>query len=427
MKDRRVAGGGRLEGEVRVPGDKSVSHRALILGALAEGESVVEGLSSGADVGSTRSCLEALGVEVSGEAPSVRVRGRGLGGLKPPASDLDAGNSGTTMRLLAGVVAGHPFSARFTGDESLSRRPMSRVAEPLRAMGASVGLSGAGTAPLSVSGGSLKGIEYAPPMASAQVKSAVLLAGLHAAGATTVVEPASTRDHTERMLAAFGVPVGVRGLKVSLEGGSRLRGTKVLIPGDPSSAAFWVVAAALAPGSELAVRGVGANPTRTGYLSVLARMGADIHREPARGEGGEPVEDLIVSSGELTATEISAGEVPGLIDEVPVLALAAALARGESRFRGLGELRHKESDRLAGIAALLTAFGGSARVEGDDLIVSGVKALKPAKADPLGDHRLAMTGFVAGFLAQGESSVLGASCAEISYPTFYDDFIARRA
>lgn len=427
MTDRSVAGGGRLEGEVRVPGDKSVSHRALILGSLADGETVVEGLSSGADVASTRSCLEAMGVEIAGAAPSVRVKGRGLGGLKAPAGDLDAGNSGTTMRLLAGVVAGHGFAARFVGDESLTRRPMKRVAEPLRAMGAAVGLSEAGTPPLSLAGGALKGIEYTTPMASAQVKSAVLLAGLHASGDTTVVEPAATRDHTERMLSAFGVPVRMVGLKVTVAGGSRLTAGKVLIPGDPSSAAFWVVAATLAPGSELAVRGVGSNPTRTGYLSVLARMGADIHREPMRGEGGEAIEDLIVSSSDLTGERISAEEVPGLIDEVPILALAAALASGESRFCGLGELRHKESDRLAGIASLLTSFGAQAKVDGDDLVVTGVKKLTAASVDSLGDHRLAMTGYIAGFLASGESVVRGASCAEISYPTFYEDFLARAA
>jgi len=425
VTNRTVAGGGRLEGEVRVPGDKSVSHRALILGALADGETVVEGLSSGADVHSTRTCLEAMGVEISGAAPSVRVKGRGLGGLKQPEGDLDAGNSGTTMRLLAGVVAGHGFAARFVGDESLTRRPMKRVAEPLRAMGAMIGLSETGTPPLSVAGGALKGIEYATPMASAQVKSSVLLAGLHAAGDTTVVEPAATRDHTERMLAAFGVPVRLTGLKATVSGGARLKGMKVIVPGDPSSAAFWVVAATLAKGSELVVRGIASNPTRTGYLSVLARMGADIHREPTRGEGGEAVEDLIVSASGLGATDISANEVPGLVDEVPILALAAALASGESRFQGLGELRHKESDRLAGIANLLNAFGGNARVEKDDLIVQGVKSLKSAVVDSLSDHRLAMTGYIAGFLASGETTVLGASCAEISYPTFYEDFNAR--
>ena len=410
-----------------MPGDKSVSHRALILGALADGETVIEGLSSGEDVNSTRTCLAALGVEISGTAPTVRVRGRGLGGLKAPTGDLDAGNSGTTIRLLAGVLAGHSSSARFVGDASLMRRPMNRVAEPLRLMGATIGLTEVDTAPMTVKGGALRGVEYAPPMASAQVKSAILLAGLHATGATTVIESAATRDHTERMLAAFGVTVGLHGPKVTVTGGSRLTASKVLIPGDPSSAAFWVVAATLAPGSELAVRGVGANATRTGYLAVLARMGADIHREPMRGEGGEAIEDLIVSSSDLRGVEVSADEVPGLIDEIPILALAAALAAGESRFKRVGELRHKESDRLAGIASLLMSFGAQARVEGDDLVVTGVKRLTAAAVDSLGDHRLAMTGFIGGFLAAGESSVAGASCAEISYPTFYDDFLARAA
>ncbi|MEK7234952.1 MAG: 3-phosphoshikimate 1-carboxyvinyltransferase [Elusimicrobiota bacterium] len=425
MKDRLVSGGGRLQGEVRVPGDKSVSHRALILGALAEGETVVSGLPSGVDVASTRSCLKALGVEITGHAPCVRVRGRGLGGLKASGGPLDAGNSGTTMRLLTGVLAGHPFSSQFVGDESLTRRPMTRVAQPLRAMGAEIGLSATGTPPIDISGGALRGIEYKTPVASAQVKSAILLAGLHAKGETAVIEPMATRDHTERMLAVFGVPVQRNGLKVAVRGGSTLRASTVRIPGDASSAAFWVVAATLAPDSELAVRSVGANVTRTGYLSVLARMGADIHREPLRGEGGEEIEDLIVSSSDLRGVNISTAEVPGLIDEVPILALAAALAAGESRFCGLGELRHKESDRLAGITGLLSSFGVNARVVGDDLIVTGVKKLNPAKIDSLGDHRLAMTGFIAGFLASGESAVKGAACAEISYPTFYGDFLER--
>lgn len=416
-----------LTGEVRVPGDKSISHRALILGALADGETAVEGLSSGQDVASTRRCLEALGVEIAGDAPSVRVKGRGLGGLRAPSGDLDAGNSGTTMRLLAGVVAGHPFPARFVGDASLSRRPMRRVAEPLRAMGAAVGLTEAGTAPMTVAGGPLRGIEHAMTVASAQVKSSILLAGLHAAGDTTVVEPVPTRDHTERMLAAFGAAPRLSARKVSVTGGRRLTATKVVVPGDPSSAAFWAVAATLADGSELAIRGVASNPTRTGYLSVLARMGADIHREPMRGGGGEPLEDLVVSSSGLHATEIKAEEVPGLVDEVPVLALAAALAKGTSRFRGLAELRHKESDRLAGVAALLNAFGGKASVEGDDLLVEGVPHLTAGRADALDDHRLAMTAYVAGFLAGGESEVAGLESASISYPSFYEDFHARIA
>ena len=280
------------------------------------------------------------------------------------------------MRLLSGVLAGHPFASQFIGDESLTRRPMRRVAEPLRLMGATIGLSEAETPPISIAGGSLKGIEYTTPMASAQVKSAILLAGLHAAGETTVVEPAATRDHTERMLAAFGVPVRLTGLKATVSGGSRLKASKVQIPGDPSSAAFWVVAATLAPGSELSVRGVGSNPTRTGYLSVLARMGADIHREPARGAGGEEIENLIVSASELNGVTISAAEVPGFIDEVPILAFGGgARVRGKPVLRA-GELRHKESDRLSGIAELLGAFGVRARVEGTTCSLRGRRRLK---------------------------------------------------
>jgi 3-phosphoshikimate 1-carboxyvinyltransferase len=426
MSDRIVAGGGRLTGEARMPGDKSVSHRALIFGALADGESEANGLAPGADVRSTRAVLTALGAEIVGSGADMRVKGRGLGGLRPTVKSLDAGNSGTTMRLMSGVLAGHPFSSRLIGDDSLSRRPMERVAAPLRALGATVALSPTGTAPVVVLGGKLKGAEVKLSVASAQVKSSVLLAGLHAAGRTTVVEPAATRDHTETMLGLFGVDVRREGLAASVEGGSRLRAARIDVPGDPSSAAFWVVAAAASSGSELAVRGVMANPTRTGFLDVLARMGADVKREKIAPRAGEPCEDLIVRGGRLRATDIAASEVPGLVDEVPILALAAALAQGVSRFHGLDELRHKESDRLAGIADLLTRFGAKARVQGDDLIVEGVPRLKGADVDSLDDHRLAMTGFAAGFLAEGETTVRRASCAEISYPTFYDDFLARR-
>jgi 3-phosphoshikimate 1-carboxyvinyltransferase len=264
-------------------------------------------------------------------------------------------------------------------------------------------------------------------VASAQVKSAALLAGLHASGQTTVVEPAATRDHTEKMLELFGVTVDRDGLRATVSGGSRLRGTTIEVPGDPSSAAFWVVAAALAPVSELAIRGVMSNPTRVGFLDVLKRMGADVRREKSAERAGEPCVDLVVRGGKLRATDISAEEVPGLVDEVPILALAAARAEGVSRFRGLDELRHKESDRLAGIADLLTRFGAKARVEGDDLIVEGPARLQGADVDSLSDHRLAMTGFVAGFLASGETIVRGADCAEISYPSFYEDFLSRRS
>ncbi len=421
MTSRAVAGGGRLRGELTVPGDKSVSHRALILGALATGTTEISGLSPGADVQSTRSCLGGLGVVIDGEGAVARVKGADLK-LREPLMDLDAGNSGTTMRLLAGVLAGQGFAARLTGDESLTRRPMARVAEPLRLMGADVTLSEGGRAPMTVRGGELRGIEYKLPVPSAQVKSAVLLAGLRARGETTVVEPVATRDHTERMLPAFGVPVKRAGLAVSVKETHKLAAADVYVPGDPSSAAFWLVAALLAPESDVLVRGVLANPGRTGFLSALTRMGAKLDRIPKGERGGEPVEDWRARTSELHGIQLAASEIPALVDEVPILALAAAVARGSSRFRGLGELRHKESDRLAAIADLLCLFGGKAAVEGDDLVIEGGAALKPASASSRGDHRIAMTAFVAGFAAGGESTVEGAACAEISYPSFYDEF-----
>jgi 3-phosphoshikimate 1-carboxyvinyltransferase len=426
MSDRTVAGGGRLRGEVSMPGDKSVSHRALIFGALADGTTQAIGLAPGADVKSTRSVLTALGVEIEGTGANARVKGRGLGGLTPPKGKLDAGNSGTTMRLMSGVLAGHPFASVLIGDESLSRRPMERVALPLRALGATVELSAKGTAPVTVLGGNLHGAEVTLKVASAQVKSAVILAGLHAKGSTTVIEPAATRDHTEKMLTMFGVPVRRDGLSTRVDGGSRLVGTRIEVPGDPSSSAFWAVAALLSNGSELKITGVMANPTRVGYLSVLERMGGNISREKSTERAGEACIDLIIHSSRLRATNISAEEIPGLVDEVPILALAAAMADGTSRFCGLDELRHKESDRLAGISELLNRFGAKTKVDGDDLIIQGGTALTGTKIDSLGDHRLAMTGFVAGFLAKGETIVLDASCAEISYPSFYVDFLARR-
>lgn len=409
-----------------MPGDKSVSHRALIFGAIAAGTTQAVGLAPGADVRSTRAMLTALGAEISGTGADASVKGRGLGGLISCKADLDAGNSGTTMRLMAGVLSGHAFTSRLSGDESLNRRPMERVAAPLRSLGAAIDLTPAGTAPMTVRGGNLSGAEVRLKVASAQVKSAVLLAGLHAKGETTVIEPAATRDHTEKMLALFGVAVRRSGLSSTVIGGSRLKGTCIEVPGDPSSAAFWAVAAALAPGSELRVTGIMANPTRTGYLNVLRRMGADIQRRKSVERAGEPCEDLIIRSGPLRATVIEPSEVPGLIDEAPILALAAALAEGTSRFKGLDELRHKESDRLKGIAQLLSSFGAKTKIDGDDLIIEGSTGLAGATIDSLGDHRLAMTGFVAGFLAKGQTTVKDAGCAEISYPSFYEDFISRR-
>ncbi|MDE2143458.1 MAG: 3-phosphoshikimate 1-carboxyvinyltransferase [Elusimicrobia bacterium] len=409
-----------------MPGDKSVSHRALIFGALAEGTTEAVGLAPGADVRSTRSVLSALGVEIGGTGANASVKGLGLGGLTASKGTLDAGNSGTTMRLMAGVLSGQSFVSCLTGDESLSRRPMERVAAPLRVLGADIELTPRGTAPMTVRGNKLHGAEVTLNVASAQVKSAVLLAGLHADGATTVIEPAATRDHTEKMLGLFGVLVRRDGFSARVNGGSRLTGSRIEVPGDPSSSAFWAVAAALAPDSELKINGVMSNPTRVGYLSVLARMGADMTRQSSVERAGEACIDIIVRSSRLKATDIAASEIPGLVDEVPILALAAARAEGISRFCGLDELRHKESDRLTGISELLNRFGAKTTINGDDLIIEGSTTLTGTKIDSLGDHRLAMTGFVAGFLAEGETTVLDAGCAEISYPSFYVDFLARR-
>ncbi|MBI3551310.1 MAG: 3-phosphoshikimate 1-carboxyvinyltransferase [Elusimicrobia bacterium] len=409
-----------LKGELQVPGDKSISHRALILGAMAEGHTFIDGISEGEDVRSTWRCLQSLRVRITAEAGRVTVKGSGWRGLITPKRVLDAGNSGTTMRLMMGVLAGSDLYAKLDGDESLRRRPMARVAEPLRRMGADIDLKGGKTAPVRIRGAALKGIDFASPVASAQVKSAVLLAGLLATGETSVSEPVLSRDHTERLLPMFGAKCRRDGLKFTVQGALNLAGARLFVPGDISSAAFWLIAATLAPGSELKLLNVGVNPTRTGVLDALKRMGGRVEVLP-RDLPGEPSADLLVRSAKLAATDISAGEVPGLIDEVPILALAASQAEGVSRFKGLSELRHKESDRLAAIAALLKALGGSAKVEGDDLIVKGPSKLKGAKVSAGGDHRLAMTALIAGLVSEGAVKVPDADCVEISYPSFLDD------
>ncbi len=410
-----------LKGELRLPGDKSISHRALILGAMAEGQTVIENLADGLDVRSTWRCLQALGTGITSMPGYVMVKGLGWRGLKSPKRDLEAGNSGTTMRLMMGVLAGNAVLATIDGDESLRRRPMARVADPLRRMGATIDLAALGTAPLRVRGAALAGIDYVSPVASAQVKSAVLLAGLLASGATSVSEPTLSRDHTERLLPLFGVTPQREGFKVTVRGGLRLAGTRVPVPGDISSAAFWIVAATLLPASELRILEVGVNPTRTGALDALRRMGASIGVQPKPAFGGEPVADLLIKHSRLSAVNIAPSEVPGLIDEIPILALAASQAEGVSRFCGLSELRHKESDRLSNTAEVLNALGAEAQVEGDDLIVRGPKRLRPASVKASGDHRLAMTAFIAGLIADGPVSVTDADCVKISYPSFSDD------
>lgn len=405
----------RLEGELRLPGDKSVSHRALMLNAVASGEARVTNLSPGADVASTAACLRALGVEISGEV----VRGRGFEGLRAPAAALDCGNSGTTMRLLAGLLAGRPFESVLVGDASLTRRPMDRVASPLRAMGAEAE-SGP---PLRVGGGGgLHGIEYRMPVASAQVKSALLLAGVQAEGETRVVEPAPTRDHTERMLEAMGAPVERAEASVAVRRAGPLRPLDIRVPADLSAAAFWLVAGMLHPAARVRLAGVGVNPTRTAVLAVLARSGLRVRLADPRSEGLEPVADLEVGTAPAgRGLAIAAAEAALLIDELPVLAVAAAVLPGVSRVTGAGELRLKESDRLAAMTEGLAAMGADVRELEDGWEIRGPSHLEGARVRSRGDHRVAMALAVAGLLAEGETTIEDPDCVAISYPGFWDD------
>jgi len=415
-----VPPGRPLAGTVAVPGDKSLSHRALLLGAVAEGTSQARGLSEGDDVARTAAAVVALGARVDGEA----ITGA-AGGLRAPGQALDLGNSGTTIRLLAGLVAGWEMTVVLGGDASLSARPMDRVAVPLRAMGATV--TGTGERclpPLTVSGGHLVGIDYTPPMASSQVKSCVLLAGLRAAGETVVREPVATRRHTEEMLAlcgaAFSEQDGDDGSHVVRVRPGPLRPFVVEIPGDPSQAAFWVVAACVVPDSEITLERVYVGPGRRGFLDVLRRMGAAVSETPVGGgDGLGAVARITARSSRLRATVVEGAEITGL-DEVPVLAVAAACAEGTTEFRGVGELKVKESDRLAAVVALVRSFGGRAEADGDDLIVEGTGRLTAGRFDAGGDHRMAMAAAVAGAAAGGDeaSVVSGFEVVDTSYPGF---------
>lgn len=421
----------RIGGEILVPGDKSISHRALMLAALAQGESIVHNLAPGEDVRSTARCLRALGVKISLKAahkgagrPMAVVAGVGFRGLRPSEGPLDAGNSGTTLRLLGGILAGQPFESVLTGDESLSRRPMNRIVEPLRRMGAQVE-SCEGHAPLRIQGpseGRLRAISYELPVPSAQVKSCVLLAGLYAEGSTTVIEPVPTRDHTERLLARLGVPIECCENTITLVGPvtRELEPFEVRVPGDLSSAAFFIAAATLLPGSELLLRDVGVNPTRTGFLDVLRRMGARIKLLNEHEEGGEPVADLLVrGTSRLQAIKLDGSELSRLIDEVPLLAVVATQAEGTTVVRGAQELRVKETDRLRAVALNLRRLGAHVEELPDGFILEGPQRLRGAQLESFGDHRIAMAFAVAGLVAEGETTIEGAEWAGISYPGFF--------
>jgi 3-phosphoshikimate 1-carboxyvinyltransferase len=423
---RAAAPGRGLAGRHAVPGDKSISHRALMFGALAVGTTEITGLLEGEDVLRTAAAMRALGAEVEQHGPGAwRVAGRGVGGLVEPADVLDMGNSGTAARLLCGLLAGHPIFAVMTGDASLRKRPMRRVTEPLAASGARFLTREGGRLPLAVQGAvDALPLDYTLPVASAQVKSACLLAGLCARGTTRVIEPERTRDHTENMLRHFGATVRVEDLPegrlIELEGQPELAAAPILVPGDPSSAAFLLVAALLVPGSRVTVENVGLNPLRTGLLTTLREMGARLTVENARIAGGEPVGDVTAEYGPLRAVEVPPGRAPAMIDEYPVLAVAAAAAEGETRMRGLAELRVKESDRLAATAALLAANGIAARIEGDDLLVQGTGGGIPGGglvATHM-DHRLAMSALVMGLAARRPVAVDDAAFIETSFPGF---------
>ncbi|OKH40884.1 3-phosphoshikimate 1-carboxyvinyltransferase [[Phormidium ambiguum] IAM M-71] len=412
-----------LHGKIQIPGDKSISHRALMLGALAEGETQIQGLLLGEDPRSTAECFRALGAEISPlNTELVKVQGIGLGNLQEPLDVLNAGNSGTTLRLMLGILASHP--GRFftvTGDSSLRSRPMSRVVKPLQQMGATIwGRKDNSLAPLAIQGQQLQGIIYHSPIASAQVKSCILLAGLMAEGETTVIEPALSRDHSERMLQAFGANLSVNPEQnsVTISSGAKLRGQTVIVPGDISSAAFWLVAGAIVPGSELLVENVGVNPTRTGILEVLEMMGADIQPENQRVVAGEPVADLRVKYSKLKSCEIAGDIIPRLIDEIPILAVAAVFAEGTTVIRNAEELRVKESDRIAVMASQLNKMGAKVTELPDGLEITGGTSLTGADVDSFTDHRIAMSLAIAGLNAQGVTTINRAEAAAISYPNF---------
>ena len=409
--------GGRLAGRLQVPGDKSISHRVLLLAALADGVSTIRGLSDGDDVAHTRAVVEALGAPIGGSvADGLEVHGGRLQAVDGP---LDVGNSGTGIRLMAGMLAGMPFVSVLDGDRSIRGRPMDRVIEPLRAMGATVdGSEGGDGAPLTIRGGCLHGIEYRPPMASAQVKGCVLFAGLSADGPTTVVEPAPTRVHTEELMEATGIDVEATAGRVTVHPG-RPDPFDHRVAGDPSQAAFWAVGAAILPGSEVVVEGVYAGPARTGFVDVLARMGARIDHDSATG-------DLTVQSADLVGTVIESSEVPGLVDEVPVLAVAAAYAEGRTRFVGVAELRVKETDRLSTVCSELGAMGVAVWVDGDDLVVEGGQP-RGGDVESHGDHRIAMACAVAALAADGPTTVAGWEAVSTSYPGFGADLASLRS
>ena len=418
--DKIITGGRILKGEVTVPGDKSISHRAVMFGAISEGLTEISGFLEGADCLSTIDCFRKLGIEIERNADTVKVYGKGLNGLKASSEVLNAGNSGTTTRLISGILAGQSFDTVLDGDDSLRSRPMKRIITPLSMMGANIrGRFGEDKVPLEIKGCKLKGIDYDSPVASAQVKSCILLAGLYAEGKTTVTEPAISRNHTELMLKGFGAGIESEGRSVTITPGNKLAGQKICVPGDISSAAYFIAAGLIARDSELLIKNVGINPTRDGILKVALAMGGNIEIINERTESGERVCDMIVRSSELHGTEVCGEIIPTLIDEIPVIAVMAACAKGTTVISDAAELKVKESNRIDTVAEGLRNMGCNVIPTDDGMVIEG-GVLKGGIIDPHLDHRIAMSFAIAGLAAAGETVIRNADCVDISYPGFYE-------
>lgn len=413
---------GKLSGEVIVPGDKSISHRAAMFGAIANKNTEIEGFLMGEDCLSTVACMQDLGIEINVKKPgSLIVKGMGLDGLREPMKVLDVGNSGTTTRLLMGILSGQEFHSVLKGDHSLSSRPMGRVTEPLKLMGSKIdGREGGTKAPLAIRGGNLNPITYQSPVASAQVKSALILAGLYAQGKTTVIEPARSRDHTERMLKSFGAEILTTDNSVSVLGLPQLEGQKITVPGDISSAAFFMVAACIVPHSEVNLLNVGINPTRTGIIDILIRMGAQICIENKRIEAGEPVADITIKYSQLKGVTVSGDDIPRLIDEIPVLAVAAAHAEGKTIIKDAQELKVKETNRIDTVVSEMSKMGMDIEAREDGMEIKGGKMLEGAVVDSHHDHRIAMALAVAALTSEGKTTIKNVECINISFPGFFE-------
>jgi 3-phosphoshikimate 1-carboxyvinyltransferase len=410
-----------LNGSIKVPGDKSISHRAVMFGAIANGRTTINGFLTGEDCLSTISCFQKLGVQIERSGESVKIEGKGLKGLQEPSSVLDVGNSGTTIRLLLGVLANTPFTSILDGDDSIAKRPMNRVTEPLKKMGAVIhGNESGNKVPLKIIGGNIKAINFDSPVASAQVKSAILLAGLHGAGTTSVTEPSKSRDHTERMLEAFGVSLEISGLTVGISGGQDLQATHIEVPGDISSAAFFLVAGAIVPNSRLILKKVGINPTRTGILDVLKEMGAHFELQNENFEGAEPFCDIEIQTSKLKGIVIQGNIIPRLIDEIPIIALAATQAEGKTIIKDAHELRVKETDRIQTVVDELKKMGAKIEPTEDGMIIYGKTPLKGAEVESHGDHRIGMMLSIASCIADGETTLKNSEAVAVSYPSFFE-------